>query len=181
LVADGLAVPPTAGNFDDFAYQQKGKVAMVACGRWEILEMRELNFVPHLEIVQFPIKVRHGSPVGWNSYGVASASKNKDLALAFVKFVTTVQYNQIFARLGGTAIPARTAVADSPLFTGDSPVGTTNLLTALNYSSPIPSPINNDAIETTLQNGWLDIVTGAIGVEAGLQQLQEKMSAQLPS
>jgi len=181
LVADGLAVPPSAGSVDDQAYQQKGKVAMVGCGRWGIIEMRQLNFVPHLEIVQFPVNKKHGSPVGWNSYGVASASKNKELALEFVKFVTTVQYNQIFARLGGTAIPARTEVADGPLFTGNSPVGTSNLLTALNYSSPIPSPINNDAIETTLQNGWLDIVTGAIGVEAGLQQLQEKMSSQLPS
>jgi multiple sugar transport system substrate-binding protein len=179
LIVDGLAVPPTAGTFDDFAYQAKGKVAMVGCGRWAIIEMRQLGFVPHLDIVQFPINKRHGSPVGWNSYGVAASSKNKAVAFEFVKFCTTVKYNQIFARLGGTAIPARLAIADSSLFTEDAPAGTTNLVKALDYSTPIPSPIGGDAIENALQKGWLNIMTGAISVEGGLKQLQEQMSSLL--
>jgi multiple sugar transport system substrate-binding protein len=178
LVQDGLAVPPSA-SFDDFAYQAKGKVAMVGCGRWEIIEARQYNVVNDLRIVQFPIKKQHGSPVGWDSYGISASSANKDLAWEFLKYLTSVEYNQIFAQLPSPAIPARTSVANSALFTKDSPVGTTELLKALDYSTPIPSPINNDAIENTLQTGWADIVTGSISVSAGLQQLQEKMSEQL--
>jgi multiple sugar transport system substrate-binding protein len=178
LVQDGLAVAPTP-SFDDFAYQAKGKVAMVGCGRWEIIEARQYNVVNDLHIVQFPIKKQHGSPVGWDSYGISESSANKDLAWEFLKYLTSVEYNQIFAQLPSPAIPARTSVANSDLFTQNSPVGTTELLKALDYSTPIPSPINNDAIENTLQTGWADIVTGSISVTAGLQQLQEKMSEQL--
>jgi multiple sugar transport system substrate-binding protein len=178
LVQDGLAVAPSA-SFDDFAYQAKGKVAMVGCGRWEIIEARQYKVVNDLRIVQFPIKKQHGSPVGWDSYGMSTSSQNKDLAWSFLKYLTSVEYNKVFARLPSPAIPARTSIASSPLFTANSPVGTTELLKALDYSTPIPSPVNNDAIENTLQTGWADIVTGSISVSAGLKQLQEKMSEQL--
>jgi multiple sugar transport system substrate-binding protein len=180
LIKDGLAVAPSP-SFDDFAYQAKGKVAMVGCGRWEIIEARQYNVVDDLQIVQFPINKQHGSPVGWDSYGISTASKNKELAWNFLKFLTSVEYNQTFAKLPSPAIPARTAVATSSLFTANAPAGTTELLKALDYSTPIPSPINNDAIENTLQTGWADIVTGSISVSAGLTQLQEKMSQQLAS
>jgi multiple sugar transport system substrate-binding protein len=96
-----------------------------------------------------------------------------------VKYLTSVEYGKLYAVTPSPAIPARTAIAESSLFTRNSPVGTTELLTALDYATPIPSPKNNDAIENTLQTGWADIVTGAISVSAGLQQLQEKMSEQL--
>ena len=178
LVQDRLAVAPSP-SFDDFAYQAKGKVAMVGCGRWAIIEARQYNVVNDLRIVQFPIKKQHGSPVGWDSYGMSTSSKNKDLAWSFLKYLTSVEYNKVFARLPSPAIPARTSIASSSLFTANSPVGTTELLKALDYSTPIPSPINNDAIENTLQTGWADIVTGSISVSAGLKQLQEKMSEQL--
>jgi multiple sugar transport system substrate-binding protein len=178
LVKDGLAVAPSP-SFDDFAYQAKGKVAMVGCGRWEIIEARQYKVVNDLQIVQFPIKKQHGSPVGWDSYGMSTTSQNKELAWDFLKYLTSVEYNKTFARLPSPAIPARTSIANSALFTDNSPVGTTELLKALDYSVPIPSPVNNDAIENTLQTGWADIVTGSISVSAGLSQLQEKMSEQL--
>jgi len=180
LVQDGLAVAPSP-SFDDFAYQAKGKVAMVGCGRWEIIEARQYQVVDDLQIVQFPIKKQHGSPVGWDSYGISTTSPNKDLAWNFLKYLTSVEYNKTFAQLPSPAIPARTSIATSSLFTANSPAGTTELLKALDYSTPIPSPINNDAIENTLQTGWADIVTGSVSVSAGLQQLQEKMSEQLAS
>jgi ABC-type glycerol-3-phosphate transport system substrate-binding protein len=178
LIQDQLAVPPSA-SFDDFAYEAKGKVAMVGCGRWEIIEARQYNVINDLRIVQFPIKKKHGSPVGWDSYAITTTSSNKQMAWEFVKYLTSVEYNQMYARASAPALPARTAVAYSGLFTDDAPVGTTELLVALNYSTPIPSPTNNDAVENTLQTGWADIVTGAISVSAGLKQLQEKMSAEL--
>ncbi len=178
LIQDQLAVPPSS-SFDDFAYEAKGKVAMVGCGRWEIIEARQYNVINDLRIVQFPIKKKHGSPVGWDSYAITTTSSNKQIAWEFVKYLTSVEYNQMYARASAPALPARTAVAYSGLFTDDAPVGTTELLVALNYSTPIPSPTNNDAVENTLQTGWADIVTGAISVSAGLKQLQEKMSAEL--
>jgi multiple sugar transport system substrate-binding protein len=180
LVQDGLAVAPSP-SFDDFAYQAKGKVAMVGCGRWAIIEARQYKVVDDLQIVQFPIKKQHASPVGWDSYGISTSSANKELAWNFLKYLTSVEYNKTFATLPSPAIPARTSIASSSLFTANSPAGTTELLKALDYSTPIPSPINNDAIENTLQTGWADIVNGSISVSAGLKQLQEKMSENLAS
>jgi multiple sugar transport system substrate-binding protein len=178
LIKDGLAVAPSP-SFDDFAYQAKAKVGMVGCGRWEIIEARQYGVIDDLRIVQFPIKKQHASPVGWDTAAITTTSPNKEIGWELVKYLTSVEYGKLYAVTPSPAIPARTAIAESSLFTRNSPVGTTELLTALDYATPIPSPKNNDAIENTLQTGWADIVTGAISVSAGLQQLQEKMSEQL--
>ncbi|HEY3560001.1 MAG TPA: extracellular solute-binding protein, partial [Kribbella sp.] len=159
LVADKLS-PPPGGTFDAFTAAAQGKLAMFGGGRWPIISIRNLKATQKMGIVPWPVKVQQGSPVGWNGYPILKASKKKDDAWTFIKFLISKEGSSTFAQLGGTIVPARKSIANSQSFLTDAPKGTEYLYQALSYATPIPSPDKGASIQKAIEDGWKQVLTG---------------------
>lgn len=159
LVVDKLS-PPPGGTFDATTAAAQGKLAMFGGGRWPIISIRNLKVTDKMGIVPWPVKVKQGSPVGWNGYPIMKASKKKDDAWTFIKFLISKEGSSFFAQLGGTIVPARKSIANSESFLKDAPKGTESLYQALSYATPIPSPDKGAAIQKAIEDGWRQVLTG---------------------
>ncbi|GAB3818261.1 ABC transporter substrate-binding protein [Kribbella italica] len=159
LVADKLS-PPPGGQFDAPTALAQGKLAMFGGGRWPIISIRNLKAQTRTGIVPWPTKVEQGSPVGWNGYPIMKASKKKDDAWTFVKFLISAEGSSFFAQLGGTIVPARKSIANSKSFLDNAPKGTESLYQALSYATPIPSPDKGTAVQKAIEDGWKQVLTG---------------------
>ncbi|MER7251014.1 sugar ABC transporter substrate-binding protein [Kribbella sp. NPDC000426] len=159
LVADKLS-PPPGGTFDATTAAAQGKLAMFGGGRWPIISIRNLKATAKMGIVPWPVKAGPGSPVGWNGYPILKASKKKDDAWTFIKFLISKEGSSFFAQLGGTIVPARKSVANSQSFLEDAPKGTEYLYQALSYATPIPSPDKGAAVQKAIEDGWKQVLTG---------------------
>jgi multiple sugar transport system substrate-binding protein len=178
LVVDELC-PPPGGSFDRFTLAVQGKLACFGGGRWPIINIRQQNAVANFGIVPWPRKVGLGSPVGWNTYPILKASRNKDAAWTFVKFLISSEGSGLFARLGGTIVPARRSIATSAQFTDDSPAGTANLYQALDYATPIPAPAKGNLIQRAVEDTWGQIISGNVAPKAGMAKMQQQVSEYL--
>ena len=133
---------------------------MFGGGRWPIIGIRNLKATAKMGIVPWPTKVEQGSPVGWNGYPIMKASKKKDDAWTFIKFLISKEGSSFFAQLGGTIVPARKSIANSQSFLTDAPKGTEYLYQALSYATPIPSPDKGAAVQKAVEDGWKQVLTG---------------------
>lgn len=176
LVTEKL-MPGPGGQFDMFGAMAQGKVAMFGGGRWPVLNMRQLNFIKQIKIVSWPKKTVKGTPVGWGSFPIMKASKNKEAAWAFVKFMTSKQADTLFAQAGGTGVPVRRSVARSDSFLGNAPDGSLELYDALSYATPIPSPNRNNEIELAVIDELKQILAGNETVQDGCQKLNQKIQS----
>lgn len=175
LVKDKLA-PPPGGTFDAFTAMSQGKVAMFGGGRWPIINIRNLKIVDKVGIAPWPVKVKEGSPVGWNGYPILKASKNKDAAWTFIKFLISKEGSSFFANLGGTIVPARRSVAQSPGYLANSPAGTAELYRALSYATPIPSPDKGAVVQKAIEDSFKQIYVGNGAPAATLKSLQSTLT-----
>lgn len=171
--------PPPGGTFDQFTAAAQGKLAMFGGGRWPIVTMRALNVVNKMKIVVWPQKTQKGSPVGWNGYPIMKASQNKEAAWAFVKFITSKEASIHFEQSGGTIVPPRKSVANSPAFLANAPQGSEKLYQALDYSTPIPSPDKGNIIQKDIEDAFAQMLVGNVSAEQGLAQLDQQIKANL--
>lgn len=179
LVQDRLS-PAPGGSFDRFTLTIQGRMAAFGGGRWPILQVRSLRAVDKFELFAWPHnKARRGSPVGWAGYPIFKTSENKDAAWTFVKFLVSEQGETYFARGGGTIVPARRSVAESPAFLDNSPRGSEKLYEALSYATPIPSPPRNNIIQREIEDIWGQILTGNTSAEDGMKKMQDEITANL--
>lgn len=174
LVRDKLA-PPPGGTFDAFTAMSQGKVAMFGGGRWPIINIRNLKIVDKVGIAPWPVKVKEGSPVGWNGYPILKASKNKDAAWTFIKFLVSKEGSSFFAQLGGTIVPARRSVAQSQGYLANSPSGTPELYRALSYATPIPSPDKGAVVQKAIEDSFKQIYVGNGAPAPTLKSLQSTL------
>lgn len=171
LVADKLS-PPPGGTYNATAAFAQDKLAMFGGGRWPVIDTRNSKAVAKTAIVPWPTKVKQGSPVGWNGYPILKASKHKDDAWTFIKFLISKEGSSFFAKLGGTIVPARKSVASSQSFLADSPTGTPNLYKALSYASPIPAPDRGAEIQKAIENAWQQVLAGNTPPDKALSTAQ---------
>jgi multiple sugar transport system substrate-binding protein len=171
LVRDKLA-PPPGGTFDAFTAMAQGKVAMFGGGQWPIINIRNLKIVDKVGIVPWPVKVKQGSPVGWNGYPIMNSSKNKEAGWTFVKFLISKEGSSFFAQLGGTIVPARKSVASSQQYLQNSPTGIDKLYKALSYATPIPSPDKGAVIQKDIEDTFKQIYVGNAQPGTALTSLQ---------
>jgi multiple sugar transport system substrate-binding protein len=171
LVRDKLA-PPPGGTFDAFSAMAQGKLAMFGGGQWPIINIRNLKIVDKVGIVSWPVKVKKGSPVGWNGYPIMNSSKNKEAAWTFVKFLISKEGSSYFAGLGGTIVPARKSVASSQQYLENSPKGIDELYKALSYATPIPSPDKGAVIQKAIEDTFKQIYVGNAQPSTALTSLQ---------
>jgi multiple sugar transport system substrate-binding protein len=170
---------PGSGTFDPLAQSNDGKLAMFGGGRWPVIGVRKLGFVDKTKIVPWPQKAGLGSPVGWNAYPIMKGTKNKEAAWAFVKFITSKEASEYFATQGGTIVPPRKSVAESDAFLSNAPAGSEKLYAALDYATPIPSPDKGNLVQADIEAAYLDIMNGNVSPEEGLNELNEKVQANL--
>jgi multiple sugar transport system substrate-binding protein len=171
--------PGPGGTFDVMQSTKQGKLAMFGGGRWPIIDARRLGFVDDMKIVAWPQKTQKGSPCGWNAYPIMKGTKNKEAAWAFVKFLTTKEASTYFAEQGGTIVPPRKSVANSPAFLDNAPAGSEKLYEALSYSVPIPSPDKGNVIQKDIEDTFNQILAGNVKPDEALNKLNDKIQANL--
>jgi len=171
--------PLPGGTFDQFTTTAQGKMAAFGGGRWPIINIRNLDAVDMMKIVAWPQKTTKGSPVGWNGYPIMKDAQNLEAAWTFVKFMSSAEASEFFIKEGGTGVPGRKSVAESDAFLDNAPAGTEELFAALGYATPIPSPDKGNVVQTAIQDAFLQILTGAVEPEDGLNQLNDTIQSNL--
>ncbi|NGN69570.1 sugar ABC transporter substrate-binding protein [Streptomyces sp. A7024] len=178
LIDDGLS-PKPGGTFDGPSQYAKGKLAALAGGRWTTVDMRRIKMVGKTHIVSWPVHKGHGSPVGWDGWPILKASKKKDAAWTFLKWLMTKDASDFYAKIGGTTVPARKSVAASASFTTDAPKGTEELPKAITYGTPIPSPNQGAQVQAAIMKGWQAAITGTKPVAEALTAANTELSGLL--
>ncbi|WP_323746094.1 ABC transporter substrate-binding protein [Catenulispora pinisilvae] len=171
--------PKPGGAFDAAAQMAKGKLATLGGGRWPTLDMRRLGLVDKVRIVNWPTKTQQGSPIGWDGWPILKASKNKDAAWTFLKWMMSKEASEFYAQIGGTNVPARESVADSPAFLSDAPQGTDLIAKAMSYGTAIPSPNQGALTQAAITKGWQAAITGTMPVADALSQANKTLSTLL--
>jgi multiple sugar transport system substrate-binding protein len=123
-----------------------------------------------------PKKKVNGTPIGWDAFPILSASQDKKDAWSFIKYLTTKEAGEAFAKVGGTNIPARKSIALSNSFLDGAPKGTELLYEAATYATPVPSPDRGAESQKAVEQTWLKILTGSVTAEAGLKLRSETLS-----
>lgn len=175
LLDAGLS-PKPGGTFDAAVQFSRGKVATLGGGRWPTLDMRRLKAVGKVQIVNWPTKTGQGSPIGWDGWPITKASKNKDQAWTFLKWIMSKEASEFYATIGGTNVPALTSVATSQAFLKDAPKGSELLAKAITYGTPIPSPDRGAEIQTAITQGWQAAITGTKPVKEALEAANKTLT-----
>ncbi|AKU18886.1 hypothetical protein VV02_12645 [Luteipulveratus mongoliensis] len=175
LLDAGLS-PKPGGTFDAAAQFEKGKVATLGGGRWPTLDMRRLKVVEKTRIVNWPTKTGHGAPIGWDGWPIMKASKQKDKAWTFLKWIMSKEASEFYAQIGGTNVPALTSVATSATFLNNAPKGSELLAEAITYGTPIPSPDRGAEMQAVVTAGWQAAITGTKPVKDALEQANTKLA-----
>jgi multiple sugar transport system substrate-binding protein len=178
LVAQGIS-PAPGGTFDPFGAMAQGKLAMFGGGCWPIINIRELGIVKKVKIVAWPHKAKQGSPLGFNAYPIMKASKNKEAAWAFAKFMTSREANTYLVENGGTGVPLSKAVVTSNAFLDNTPPGMDKLYAALDYGTLLPAPNKENVIELAIDNVSAQVLTGNVSPSQGMSQLDQQITTAL--
>jgi multiple sugar transport system substrate-binding protein len=174
LLDAGLA-PKLGGTYDAPGQMAAGKLATLGGGRWPTLDMRRLNLVSKVRILDWPTGTRKGSPIGWDGWPILAASQNKEAAWTFIKWLMTKDASVFYAKVGGTNIPALKSVAGSAAFLDNAPQGSQLLPDAIGYGTPIPSPKQGAATQQVISTGWKNAITGLQPVQAALSAANEQL------
>lgn len=174
LVDMGLA-PKPGGQFDANTAFKQGKLATIPGGRWPTLGIRDMKMVDQTEIVSWPTKVGHGSPVGWDGWNISKKSENKQAAWTFIKFLMSKEAGEYFASIGGTIVPARNSVAASTAFTDNAPEGSIRLSEAMAYATAIPSIDRGAEAQKAIEDAWSQIIAGQADAKTALTKAQQTL------
>jgi len=171
--------PVPGGEFDAVAQLADGNLATLGGGRWVTGDMRRVELVDKVRIVNWPTQTGNGSPVGWDGWPIMKASKNPDAAWAFLRWLTSVDASVYYAEIGGTNIPARNSVANSESFLANAPAGSELLAAAISFGTPIPSPENLPEVDTAINDGWQAAITGQRDVQDALDEANDAIQSLL--
>lgn len=174
LVEAGLA-PEPGGQFDAATQMKQGKLATLGGGRWPVIDLRRLELVDTTMVLPWPTKAGNGSPIGWDAWPIMKASKNKEDAWTFLKFLISKDAATFFATLGGTIVPARRSVAASPDFLDNAPAHSERLSEAVSYATPIPSPDRGAESQQAIEEAWLKVLSGNGEPQDTLAAANEKL------
>ncbi|PSL05148.1 carbohydrate ABC transporter substrate-binding protein (CUT1 family) [Haloactinopolyspora alba] len=178
LVEAGLA-PEPGGQFDAPSQMKQGKLATLGGGRWPVIDLRRLGLVEKTMVMAWPTRTGHGSPIGWDAWPIMKASKNKEDAWTFLKFLISKEAASFFATLGGTIVPARRSVAASPDFLDNAPAHSERLSEAVSYATPIPSPDRGAECQQVIEEAWLKVLSGNGAADETLAAANEKLGTLL--
>ncbi|TSD95670.1 sugar ABC transporter substrate-binding protein [Skermania sp. ID1734] len=174
LLDAGLS-PRPGGAFEATSQFKRGKLATLGGGRWPTLDLRRLDMVDKTRIVNWPFKVRNGTPIGWDGWPILKTSQKKEKAWTFLEWMMSADAARFYAQIGGTTVPALRSVALSEVFLKDSPKGSELLAEAIRYGTPMPSPERGGQIQTAVVTGWQAAITGTKSVKDALADANTTM------
>ena len=121
------------------------KLAMHLSGRWLVPKYRESTTFSW-DVINFP-NGTNGSivPMDASGWSVYKNSKNKDLAIKFVKYLSSEKNIKLMTQ-SGLITPARTDVANSKEFLSDKPKSSYVFVEAIKTSKPTPVSKNYNEI-----------------------------------
>lgn len=121
-----------------------------------------------------------GSPmnVAVMNLAVPANTENPAAAVAFAEFVLNAENQLEFSKMAGTVLPSTVESLEDDFYTnpGDSPkaTGMKEGALALEYAEVlVPTTENNSELRELTRDAFVEIMIGALEVEAGLDQLAE--------
>jgi multiple sugar transport system substrate-binding protein len=180
LIAEQLATKP-GGITDPLGQFAASQIGMVGFGRWPITTLRiDKVDMDDVGIVDWPIKRRLGSPVGWGSLPILRTSENKNAAWEFVKFMLSDEVQRTIAResLSGV-VPARRSFAVGPDILFQSPKDSPVIYNAVSYASALPAPTRENLIEAALDDTLRQIYIGASSTKSAMKRLNKTIEQAL--
>lgn len=185
LIEDGIAPAPSPMG-DIFTAFQNGSVAMFGAGRWPTATFLPAGFTD-FDIQLYPKGATYRTVAGANGYAIMQSSSDKDLAWEFQKYSVSPEIQD--AQIGTPteprdAIPSLRSTAEKTVDAGIPPESG-----ALYYDSvdehpaltPFPAPAKYSEYEATVLRHLQLIFAGEVEVEAGLDAMQEELSAAIAS
>jgi ABC-type glycerol-3-phosphate transport system substrate-binding protein len=180
LIAEELATKP-GGITDPLGQFAASQIGMVGFGRWPITTLRTDKVdMDDVGIVDWPVKHRLGSPVGWGSLPILRTSQNKNAAWEFVKFMLSDEVQRTIAReaLSGV-VPARRSFAVGPDILYQSPKESPVIYNAVSYASALPAPTRENLIEAALDDTLRQIYIGASSTTSAMKRLNKTIEQAL--
>ena len=171
--------PVPGGEFDALAQLTDGNLASIGGGRWVTGDIRRLELVDKIRIVNWPTNTDNGTPMGWDGWPIMKTSSNPDAAWTFLRWLTTVDASVYYAEIGGTNIPARNSVATSEAFLANAPAGSELLPASAAYATAIPSPENLPEVDAAVNDAWAAAITGQRDVQEALDEANETIQGLL--
>jgi multiple sugar transport system substrate-binding protein len=183
IVQDYATLKTSSTHYSGVFYNNS--VAMMNMGSWFIATLINQIEQGKTEVKNWGLaKYPHaeGVPAGTTlgtitSLGVSNASKKKDAAFDFVKFVTGPEGAQIIAKTG--TIPAIKdaevvkIIASMPGFPSDQ--GSRDALQVAKTYLEMPLPASAGEIEVVLNQVHDEIMTNNISIDAGLAKMNEQV------
>jgi multiple sugar transport system substrate-binding protein len=180
LIAQELALKP-GGISDPLGQFAAGKIGMVGFGRWPVTLLRTNKVdMDDVGIVDWPVKHRLGSPVGWGSLPILRTSQNKNAAWEFVKFMLSDEVQRTIAReaLSGV-VPARRTFAVGRDILYQSPPDSPAIYNAVSYASALPAPTRENLIEAALDDTLRQVYIGASSTASAMKRLNKTIQQAL--
>lgn len=178
LVVDGL-VPKPGGTFESSTQMSKGKLATFGGGRWPTPDVQRLKMVDHVRLNRWPNNGTVATVVGWEGWPILKASKNKDAAWTFIKFLMSEEYGKAITTGGASFVPARISIATGELFTQNAPANTTLLYKQVEDAVPLPAPQRSTEFQKFIEEAWLQGISGTKDPQTALSEANAKMQGLL--
>jgi len=111
-------------------------------------------------------------------FPIFKASRNKEAAWAFAKFMTTKNVSYYISSHGNT-LPLRRSVARMHGILDAGPKGSHYVYDILPRATVTPSPSKGSIIQTDLENTFAQILAGNVDIAKALRQLNQRMQSNL--
>ena len=154
------------------------KLAIFGCGMWQNPGIVAAKATGKVKIVAWPMKIHMGTSVGWNAYPITKASKNKEAAWAFLKYVASKRA-VINLTLTGQATPGRKSVFVEYLPKAAPEKGINDMWTSINYATPVPSPNASDAVDAAIIKSLTQLYSSNIDAATLMKQLDAEVTGYL--
>lgn len=182
LYNDGIALKGiTADDAGDFF--KAGKVLFIIDGTWmangcENVGMTDYAYAPSPAFEGFEDQV--GTPTGSWHFGIPSNAKNKDLAAAFVKYMSIGEGNTMWLE-GNGDVPSTVAGVEA-LMNSETAEGYMKIAAYESANTAVPRALTPGFTEydTIIQNTWEDVKNGS-DVKESLDTAAEKIEKAMES
>jgi multiple sugar transport system substrate-binding protein len=172
--------PKLDAGVSDFDMFVQNKLAFMGAGMWQVNGLKNAKFsVNDYDVVNFPKVKSNKQIIGIGGAPIFSASKNKDAAWEFAKFLSSKKFQETFVVEDGWSIPATKGAADLLLKKDFFPKNGKIFYDSASIGTLVPAPQEYGLIESTLTRTFSGIMANTMEVEAGMKAADKTISEAL--
>jgi ABC-type glycerol-3-phosphate transport system substrate-binding protein len=176
--------PKLDGNVTDVDLFVQNKLAFMGAGLWDVNSLKLAKFDPaNYDVVPFP-KIGSNAQkylVGIGAAPIFTASRHKDAAWEFAKFLSSPGFQDTFIVNDGWSIPATRSGFNKMMQRPDFPKNGKIFYDSLNNSVLVPSPKQYGAIEASLLREFGAAMANSKSVSSAMASADKDVSAALKS